>query len=148
MRLILDTNLLFSSIVKPDGRIADIIMNQGFKLEKIGCYFSHIELFSHKQKLLNISKLSEVELLDVMYLILKQINFVNEVNIPTQFHMQAFQLTKDIDEKDTIFVAMSLFLDCNIWSGDKVLIEGLRRKGFTNIISTNELIEMLNISNI
>ena len=83
-----------------------------------------------------------------MYLILKQINFVNEVNIPTQFYMQAFQLTKDIDEKDTIFVAMSLFLDCTIWSGHKVLIEGLRRKGFTNIMSTNELIEMLNISNL
>ncbi len=40
MRLIIDTNLIFSSISKSDGRIAEIILNPHFHLQLTGCYFS------------------------------------------------------------------------------------------------------------
>ncbi len=37
MKLIIDTNLLFSSISKPDGKIAEIILNPNFHLKITGC---------------------------------------------------------------------------------------------------------------
>ena len=47
MKLIIDTNLIFSSISKSDGRIAEIILNPNFHLQLTGCYFSYIELFKY-----------------------------------------------------------------------------------------------------
>ena len=143
MKLVIDTNLLFSAVIKPDGQIAEIILNPKFELQIIGCYFSHIELFKHKEKLLKVSKLDEMELLEVMYQIIKRINFINERTIPIEVFKKANNLTKSIDDKDTVFVAMAEFLDCKVWTGDVELINGLRKKGYKNIISTKELLEII-----
>lgn len=78
MKILIDTNLLFSAIIKPEGKISEIILNPKFGLNIFGCYFSYIELFKHKNKMLKVSKLNETELLEVMYQIIKRINFINE----------------------------------------------------------------------
>lgn len=143
MKLIIDTNLIFSSISKSDGRIAEIILNPNFHLQLTGCYFSYIELFKYKDKLIKASKLAELEFLDVMYQMLKRIHFFNEGMIPKDVIDEAYKLTFDIDEKDTIFVAMGMHFEQKLWSGDKVLVEGLRKKGYNELILTNELVEML-----
>ena len=54
----------------------------------------------------------------------------------------AFQLTKDIDENDTMFVALSIKLDTKLWTGDKKLITGLKEKSFSQIIETKEMLEL------
>jgi len=55
----------------------------------------------------------------------------------------AYNLVHDIDEKDTIFVAMGMHFKQKLWSGDKALVDGLRKKGYNELILTNELVEML-----
>ena len=139
MNVLINTNLLFSAIIK----IAEMILNPKFGSTIYGCYFSNIELFKHKDKMLKVSKLSETKFLEVMYQIIKRINFINEVNFPIEIFENAFQLTNDIDPKDTVFIAMSNFLDYELWSGDHQLIDGLRKKEYYNILKTNELLELL-----
>jgi len=143
MKLIIDTNLIFSSISKSDGRIAEIILNPNFHLQLTGCYFSYLELFKYKEKLIKASKLAELEFLDVMYQMLKRIHFFNEGMIPKEVINEAYKLTYDIDEKDTIFIAMGMHFEQKLWSGDKVLVEGLRKKGYNELILTHELVAML-----
>ncbi len=143
MKLIIDTNLIFSSISKSNGRIAEIILNPNFHLQLTGCYFSYIELFKYKEKLLRATILEEVEFLELMYQMIKRIHFFNEGMIPKEVIDDAYKLTFDIDEKDTIFVAMGMYLNQKLWSGDKALVEGLRKKGYNELILTTELIEML-----
>jgi predicted nucleic acid-binding protein len=63
--------------------------------------------------------------------------------IPKDVIDEAYKLTFDIDEKDTIFVAMGMHFEQKLWSGDKALVEGLRKKGYNELILTNELVEML-----
>jgi predicted nucleic acid-binding protein len=82
MRVLIDTNLLFSAIIKPDGKIAEIIMNSNFDLKIFGCYFSYIELFRHKDKLLKLLKLDETELLEIMYQVIKKIEFLMKKEYP------------------------------------------------------------------
>jgi hypothetical protein len=48
-----------------------------------------------------------------------------------------------VDEKDTVFIAMSYFFGCKLWSGDVFLRNGLRAKGFNEIITTEELAKLL-----
>ena len=74
---------------------------------------------------------------------IKRIHFFNEGMIPKEVIDDAYKLTFDIDEKDTIFVAMGMYLNQKLWSGDKALVEGLRKKGYNELILTTELIEML-----
>jgi predicted nucleic acid-binding protein len=78
-----------------------------------------------------------------MYHILKRINFVNEASIPTELFVAAYELTKDIDEKDAVFLAMSKHINCKVWSGDKVLIDGLRKKGCHEFVFTHELLDLI-----
>ena len=58
--------------------------------------------------------------------------------------MEAYQLTFDIDEKDTPFIATTISLNSILWTGDKKLITGLRKKGFNDIINTRELLKKRN----
>ena len=64
------------------------------------------------------------------------------VHIPEKIWEQAEDLVKDIDIKDTPYIAFALFYKCKIWSGDKALGKGLERKGFKNIIFTDMLFEI------
>lgn len=55
-------------------------------------------------------------------------------------------LVKDIDKKDMLFVALSIQMDLKLWTGDKKLIQGLRAKGYKNVIETKELLDISNES--
>jgi len=50
------------------------------------------------------------------------------------------KMVEDIDIKDLPFVALSLYLDAKILTGDKKLINGLKSKGFENIIELKEIL--------
>ncbi|MBL0052583.1 MAG: DNA-binding protein [Bacteroidetes bacterium] len=140
MKLLLDTNILFSAISKKEGMIAEIILNKKSDHIFYGSYFSYIELFKYKEKLLQASKLTEPELLEALYLILKRVIFINDFSISQKDFDTAFDLVKDIDAKDTIFIAMNNFLKTILWTGDTKLVTGLRNKGYKRIITTNELL--------
>jgi len=45
---------------------------------------------------------------------------------------------------DIAFIALNEFHDSLFWTGDKVLINGLRSLGYKKIISTDELITLRN----
>jgi predicted nucleic acid-binding protein len=55
---------------------------------------------------------------------------------------RAIKIANDIDENDVLFVALTNHLNAKLWTGDKKLISGLKGKGYTNAISTNELYNM------
>jgi len=44
--------------------------------------------------------------------------------------MEARRLCRDVDLKDTPFVALALHLDGPLWTGDHLLKAGLKAKGF------------------
>jgi predicted nucleic acid-binding protein len=59
MKVIIDTNILISSIINPKGKELDIILSYKYSLDKYSCYSSFIELFKHKNKLIKTSRLEE-----------------------------------------------------------------------------------------
>lgn len=74
--------------------------------------------------------------------ICKDITFISEEQIKETTWLAAEKLVADIDPKDTHYVAYSKHFRCKIWSGDKQLIKGLAKKGFTNFISTDDLFSL------
>ena len=45
----------------------------------------------------------------------------------------------DIDEEDSLFVALSNHLHSSLWTGDKRLLNGLKKKGYSKVLSTDDL---------
>jgi predicted nucleic acid-binding protein len=129
MKIIVDTNILFSALLSRDTKLKYPFFSEDLKF--FSCNFLFVEIFKHKEKLIAISKLSEKEILTALEKLLHRINLIREELIPKAFFDKAYSLCKDIDEKDTPFVALTLFLDGYLWTGDRKLKEGLIRQGFS-----------------
>ncbi len=54
MKIIVDTNIVFSAILKPTSRIGDLLLNSDKVFSFYSCHFLIQELESHKDKLLQL----------------------------------------------------------------------------------------------
>lgn len=96
------------------------------------------EIFKYKEKILTYSNLDESELHEYLIRILDRIQFTRYDFISRENRQTALELCKNIDEKDTPFVALALELDAKVWTGDKKLITGLKEKGFSKIVDFSD----------
>ena len=139
MKIIIDTSIFISALISPKGIYAELLMNPIFRFEKYSSYYLVVEIFKHKEKILKYSKLTEIELIEQVYNLLKNVTLINENQIPKEIWQKSYELTKDVDENDTAFVALTEFTDGKLWSLDKKLTSGLKNKGYQQIIGTSEL---------
>jgi len=136
--VIVDTNIIFSALIGKSNAIAEVIIGT----KNIRFYTSdymHIELRNHHEKLKKASKLSNEEIDTAKYELFKYVKFITLAMIPEKYWQEAEILVSDIDIDDIAFVALSLYLDAYLWTGDKILYNGLKAKNFNKVISTAEL---------
>jgi predicted nucleic acid-binding protein len=62
MRIIVDTNLVFSAILNTKSTIGDLLLNSGHTFDFYSCYYLWTEINIHRDKLQKISKMTEKEL--------------------------------------------------------------------------------------
>ncbi len=75
----------------------------------------------------------------IYQILLKRITLYKEDLITLNNRTAAYSLCQDIDESDTPHVALTLELEGLLWTGDKKLKEGLRRKGFNQFFELSSL---------
>ncbi len=143
-KLVIDSNILISTLMNPKGIVGTFLLEDLHNIEKVSCYMLYVEVFDKKEKIIKYTKLEEGELLEVLYMILKQINFVNELQISEESWVKAEELTSDIDVKDISFVAMTIETGGILWTGDKKLIRGLTSKGFEQVVDLEGLRKLIN----
>ncbi len=141
MKLVVDTNIVFSALLKRESRELDILFTSMFKFFIPKVLF--MELFRHKEKIVQISKLTEDEIYELLYRILEKMEIIDIENVPVKYRKEAYALTKDIDPSDALFIALAMFLDAKLWSGDKKLKDGLEKKGKCIVLTTQDLLRML-----
>jgi predicted nucleic acid-binding protein len=139
MKFVVDTNIVFSAVLNTDGKIGDLIMNSHGIIEFCTCNTLRFELKKHESKLLTLSKLKEEALEQSIYQITRHLTFIDESLIPFEMWMKSVNLVRETDMNDVAFVALTEFLGIKLWTGDKELIRGLAKKGYTNFITTDEL---------
>jgi len=128
--IVVDTNIIFSALVNKNSKIATFLLNPNHALvmPKIG----FVELFKHKEKICTVSKHSQDEILEILYELMRHIEFFDENSISTNALKVAWELVKDIDPKDMLFVALTLEVEGLLWTGDVALRTGLINKGFNS----------------
>ncbi len=140
MKIILDTNIIFSALLNTSSTIGEIIFDSENVFEFYSCNYMRLEIEKHWDKLKKISKLTDKELQESLFRLFTKIHFINEEQISEKIWVKAETLTRDIDVDDTDFVALAYYLKGVLWSGDKELYNGLKNKGFKKVVSTQELL--------
>lgn len=140
MKVVVDTNIVFSAILNSDGKIGDLLLNSGKYIDFYSAEYLRHELGNHYEKLSKISKQSLAKIAETEYFITRVIKFISEEQIAEITWRSAYTLVKEVDLDDIAFVALSKHLRCKLWTGDGLLIRGLQKNGFKNTITTNELL--------
>jgi len=143
MKIVVDTNIIFSAILNSQSFIGQIILLSDKSIRFYSPRFLHDEINNHIHKIIKISKLTEIEVYELIALLYNKIHFISEEFIPRETLIVADDLTKDVDFDDTMFIALSLHMKCKLWTGDKVLMNSLKLKGFKRFITTQELLTKL-----
>jgi predicted nucleic acid-binding protein len=142
MRIIVDSNIIYSALLSKDNTCQYVMFSEKFDFYSPN--FMLTEIFNHKEDIKKRSELSEEVLVFQLERILSKITFVKEEIVSTNFYYDAFQLCKDLDIDDIPFVALTLFLNGHLLTGDKVIYNGLKVRDF-NVISLPELTKLLGI---
>lgn len=143
VKILVDTNIVFSCILNSTGGIGKILLTSKNYLQFYSVEFLKTELLKHRSKLLKRTRLEPQELDELQSYVTANITFINEQLIPQHAFQSAENLLKNIDPDDTPFVALATHLKTKLWTGDKALYDRLKAKGFNNIISTSELLLLL-----
>jgi predicted nucleic acid-binding protein len=139
MKIVVDTNLVFSALLNSNGTIGRLLLNSRNCFEFYSCKYLQKEIQNHLPKIRRYAQLDNADLFELLSLIESRIFFIDESFLPPTIITEAKELVKDIDFEDFAFVALANHLDALLWTGDKMLIDGLRKKGYRKIINTMEL---------
>ena len=142
MKIVIDTNIIFSTLLNSNGTIGDLLFNSDKHFTFYSCNYMRYEIQKHWQRLQKISKLSDEQLGHSYTQVLSKLKFINEEIIPAETWVASEKITKGIDMDDTDFVALTKFLKATLWTGDKSLYEGLKRLDFKKMINTSELLAL------
>ncbi|MDQ3088403.1 MAG: PIN domain-containing protein [Acidobacteriota bacterium] len=129
-KTVVDANVIFSSLVSNSSKIWRGFSRQGVIF--ITPNFVIVELFKHFERIKKASQLPEDEILELLSKIVGKLKFYEEELISIGSWVEANRLCREVDEKDTPYLALALELNAKLWTNDKKLKEGLIKRGFNN----------------
>lgn len=140
IKIVVDTNIVFSAILNTNSNIANVLLKPDSNFSFYSTSQLHTEIENHRSKIKKLSGYSDGELNRIIELVYQRIKFIDIGLIPKENYRMAVELTSNIDIDDTEFVALAEFIKGKFWSGDKKLISGLTKKGWGLLISLKELL--------
>jgi predicted nucleic acid-binding protein len=90
--IVVDTNIVFSALVNKNSKIATFLLEPTHPLGMPK--FGFVELFKHTEKICAVSKHSQDEILELLYELMRHIEFFDENSISTSALKDAWKLVK------------------------------------------------------
>ncbi|MEA3458209.1 MAG: PIN domain-containing protein [Candidatus Thermoplasmatota archaeon] len=132
MKIIIDSNILFSALIKNSLTRRMVLDYNGYFLFPS---FIFEEMEKHKGELLKKSKMNAKDFNLLLNLLLRKVMVV-PIEALFQYRKKAYEIIKDVDPDDTIFIACALaHPDSVIWSDDKKL----KQQTHVRVINTTEM---------
>jgi predicted nucleic acid-binding protein len=136
MKIVIDSNILFSALIRDSTTRRLILEYNDFFL-----FPSYIfeEMEEHKHELIEKSKMDSNDFEKLLQLILKKVHIVPKEALATHKE-QAMEIVKDIDLDDALFIACAMaYPGSVIWSDDRKL----KKQNKVKILNTTEIINIL-----
>ena len=138
MIVIADSNIFISCFYSPNGTIAGILSYEK-NVQFIAPDYIYEEIIEHLKEIIRSTKRNKTEISTILKNITKNVKFYSADDIDNDVFHRAYDIMKEIDPDDTPFLALHFHTGHKIWTGDKVLINGLIEKGYDICITTEEL---------
>lgn len=130
MLAVVDANIVFSSLISKGKPFEVFEANRVFKAyEFVAPEFLFIEIDSRMDKIASQTRLSKAELEEVFSFIKSQMTIISFVEFS-----DFFPKAKELNFKDSPYLALAMKLNCPIISGDKKL----KRVGEVEVLSPSE----------
>lgn len=133
-KYITDANVIFSCLISGCDDYLKLFTEHKLYLPD----FALMEMQFYQTDIISKTKLTPENLKEYSLHLFELLTVIPNLMVSNRNYLQAFELCKDIDEKDTAYVALALELDIELLTKDYELINGLRAKGFQKIISLKE----------
>ncbi len=143
MKIIVDTNIVFSGILNQKSRIGKILISEQKYFDFYSCCYLQAELKNHYPKIAHIASKSIDRIIGIERYVTQNIKFINESIVPGNIIHEPEKLVADIDFDDVLFVALTKYINGKLWTGDKKLTSNLKSKGFDQIITTQEILQLI-----
>lgn len=140
MKIILDSNVLFSALIR-DSTTRKLIL----EYDDFFIFPSYIfeEMEEHKDELLKKSKMNKEDFDKLLETLLKKVLIVPE-EVLKGHKDEAIEIVKDIDLDDAVFFACALaYTESIIWSDDKKL----KKQNKVKILNSTEMMQYLTNNN-
>lgn len=135
MRIIIDSNVLFSAIIKDSITRKMILEYDGLFLFP---EFIFKEISKHQEELCAKSRMGEQEFCQLLQIILEKVEIVPEKAL-IPYKNESLELVADIDPDDAPFIACALaYLGSILWSNDR----RLKRIKQVNVRGNSELMRI------
>ncbi len=134
MNFVVDSNIIFSALISPKGKTAELIFLNDLTL--FSTETLDVELIEHKTEVIQKARLIESDF-ELLYIVLKsKIKFIRGEELDP-----FLELAKEIcpDKDDVSFFAVALAKNLPLWSNDKLL----KNQDVVKVISTSEIVKML-----
>jgi len=136
--IITDSNIIFSYLITPKGAVSEILKGKS-NIQLLAPKYLLDEVEKHIDKIILLSSLTRQEVKAEFAFLRERIKICDIKAIPKKYLANAEEILRDIDMDDKYFVALNLFTNHRLWTGDKVLINGLKAKGYDICITTTAL---------
>jgi predicted nucleic acid-binding protein len=138
MEIVADSNIVFSALISGKSIYLDI-----FRIVKVYVPdFIFLEIEKYEKRIVQKTKLKDT-FREFVRDLFTEVTVIPKLAISSESFAIAYDLCRDIDEKDTPFLALSIELNMSLWTNDKILLDGLRAKGYSNIIGNDEIFKLL-----
>jgi len=131
-------------MLNTNSRIAKLLTHYHPNFDFVSPSYLLDELTSHQKRLTRLLDITPEELSELIHLMTRQISFISEEQIKQSNWLTAEALTSHVDSDDIAFVALTLELSGLLWTGDKKLTKGLANQKKINVLSTDQLDELVN----
>lgn len=139
---VLDSNIIFSTVFNPNSAIGQFVMSANEQdVEFYAPDYLKIEVERYVTKIVQLSQQPEEKVKELIQLAYTKINFISDDQIPIEAYMKAAPLVRDIDPDDIVFVALNEYLEELLWTGDLKLYRGLLQKGYTKVVTFQDIQE-------
>ena len=137
MNIVVDANILFSALLK-HGVTAEILLRTDVALFAPEFIFEEFNIY--KEELLSKTSRTDDDFFTFLTILKRRISI-----LPYDDILPFLETAKSIspDEKDTVYLALALRLQCAMWSNDKALKE---KQDVIKVFHTHELLSLLDVA--
>lgn len=136
---VIDANVLFSAFISGKD-IYDLLFSQTTLYIPD---YAFLEIEKYKNRILKKTKLTAKDFQEYVLNLLAHITVIPGLLLSRDSLRSAFNLCKDIDEKDTLYIAVAIEFNIPLITNDKALYNGLRTRQFFQVELLSEILRQL-----